>query len=109
MKRVRPFMNKTLGIYIALITVLFAVIVLVLQQGRELAPVGERPPIEAKARPVPSDADSLWTPLRENFHEPLSRLLLQVIVIVLATRLVGGVFSRWGQPAVVGEVLAGIM
>ena len=47
--------------------------------------------------------------MRANFKEPLSRLLLQVIVIVLTTRLVGALFSRWGQPSVVGEVLAGIL
>ena len=41
--------------------------------------------------------------------DPLSRLLLQVIIIVLATRAVGTIFVRCGQPAVIGEVLAGIL
>jgi Kef-type K+ transport system membrane component KefB len=44
-----------------------------------------------------------------SFNEPLSRLFLQVIVILIATRLVGGLFVRFGQPSVVGEVLAGIL
>ncbi|MBC8096927.1 MAG: cation:proton antiporter [Akkermansiaceae bacterium] len=47
--------------------------------------------------------------LLENFHSPLARLLLQFIVIILATRLVGSLFARFGQPAVIGEITAGIL
>jgi len=47
--------------------------------------------------------------LLENFHSPLARLLLQFIVIILATRLVGALFTRFGQPAVIGEITAGIL
>lgn len=47
--------------------------------------------------------------LLENFHSPLARLLLQFIVIILATRLIGSLFARFGQPAVIGEITAGIL
>lgn len=47
--------------------------------------------------------------LLENFHSPLARLLLQFIVIILATRVVGSLFTRFGQPAVIGEITAGIL
>ena len=47
--------------------------------------------------------------LLDNFHSPLARLLLQFIVIILATRLVGALFTRLGQPAVIGEITAGIL
>ena len=47
--------------------------------------------------------------LLENFNSPLARLLLQVIVIILATRAVGALFARFGQPAVIGEITAGIL
>jgi Kef-type K+ transport system membrane component KefB len=47
--------------------------------------------------------------LLDNFHSPLARLLLQFIVIILATRLVGSLFARIGQPAVIGEITAGIL
>lgn len=56
-----------------------------------------------------STPSSPWSALWQNFHEPLSRLLVQFVVIVMATRIVGAVFSRVGQPAVIGEMLAGIM
>jgi Kef-type K+ transport system membrane component KefB len=47
--------------------------------------------------------------LLENFHSPLARLLFQFLVIILATRLVGSLFKRFGQPAVIGEITAGIL
>ena len=47
--------------------------------------------------------------LLENFHSPLAQLLLQFIVIILATRLAGSLFTRFGQPAVLGELTAGIL
>lgn len=45
----------------------------------------------------------------EHFHSPLARLLLQFLVIILATRAVGALFIRLGQPPVVGEITAGIL
>jgi Kef-type K+ transport system membrane component KefB len=50
-----------------------------------------------------------WMGLRENIETPLGRLLLQFIVILAATRSVGAIFRRFGQPAVIGEMAAGIL
>lgn len=47
--------------------------------------------------------------LLEHFNSPLARLLLQFIVIIIATRAVGALFTRFGQPAVIGEITAGIL
>jgi Kef-type K+ transport system membrane component KefB len=47
--------------------------------------------------------------LLDSFHSPLARLLFQFLVIILATRLVGSLFKRFGQPAVIGEITAGIL
>ena len=41
--------------------------------------------------------------------DPLSRLLAQLVVIVLASRLLGVAMRRIGQPQVIAEVVAGIM
>lgn len=106
-------MRRTVLIYLVSLLVFGLGIFLVIKQGKHLPPphaenasavVGINPP--AVASP---EAASVWSGLRENLKDPLSRLLLQVIVIVLATRLVGSIFTRLGQPAVVGEVLAGIL
>lgn len=52
---------------------------------------------------------SSWSALQENLSNPLGRLLLQLIVIVVATRTIGSVFFKFGLPAVVGEIAAGIL
>jgi Kef-type K+ transport system membrane component KefB len=66
--------------------------------------------LAAPAAPRPAAAvSSAWSVLRENGGNPLSRLLLQFMVILLATRAMGALFLRIGQPAVVGEVAAGIL
>jgi Kef-type K+ transport system membrane component KefB len=101
-------MRKTFAIYVALLLFFGAIIYATISYGSSLRPAtGARPPVATKT--TDHVTESIWAPLRENFQEPLSRLLLQVIVIVVATRLVGGIFTRFGQPAVVGEVLAGIL
>ena len=47
--------------------------------------------------------------LRENLRNSLSMLLLQLIVIILATRIFGTLVMRVGQPRVMGEIVAGIV
>ena len=41
--------------------------------------------------------------------EPLAVLLLQIIVIIACARLFGYLFKKIGQPAVIGEIVAGIV
>ncbi|HEV8239552.1 MAG TPA: cation:proton antiporter [Thermoanaerobaculia bacterium] len=54
-------------------------------------------------------AGGLLSRLRANLQSPLPLLLLQVVVIVVAARLMGGLFRRFHQPAVIGEMIAGIL
>ncbi len=58
---------------------------------------------------APSSITSLTTGLRENFRNPLSVLLLQIIVIILVAGAFGRLFRRLGQPPVMGEMVAGIV
>lgn len=44
-----------------------------------------------------------------NLHEALPRLLLQIMIIIAATQLFGWLFKKIGQPAVIGETVAGII
>jgi Kef-type K+ transport system membrane component KefB len=41
--------------------------------------------------------------------EPLNTILIQLIVILTAARLMGWLFRKMGQPAVIGEMTAGLM
>ncbi|MGZ4974428.1 MAG: cation:proton antiporter [Limisphaerales bacterium] len=47
--------------------------------------------------------------IRENLREPLSLLLVQLILIILLARLFAAVFVKLHQPAVIGEMVAGIV
>lgn len=105
-------MKRTFLIYLVTLTLFGSGIFFVIKQGKHLPSpmtdntqtvVGITTPV------VSSHPASAWAAMSENMKDPLSRLLLQVIVIVLATRTVGAIFTRFGQPAVVGEVLAGIL
>lgn len=44
-----------------------------------------------------------------NITEPMAVLLLQIIVIIASARLFGYLFKKIGQPAVIGEIVAGII
>ncbi len=56
-----------------------------------------------------SDRGRIVETFAENVKTPLSVLLLQVIVIVIAARALGTLFRRIGQPSVIGEMVAGIL
>ncbi len=51
----------------------------------------------------------LFQNVRENLRDPLSLLLVQLILIILLARIFGAIFVRFGQPAVIGEMIAGIV
>ncbi len=46
---------------------------------------------------------------KHDLTEPLAVLLLQIIVIIASARLFGFLFKKIGQPAVIGEIVAGII
>jgi Kef-type K+ transport system membrane component KefB len=96
----------------ALILIVFGLgISFTLQQGRKLS---AEPSFHSNvANPAGlagvEPSASLLTNLRENFQDPLTRLFVQLILIVLAARLCGMLATRMRQPAVVGEMVAGIL
>lgn len=60
------------------------------------------------ANAAPSSGAFSWKQLLGNVKHPLSILLIQVIVIMLASRFFSWLAGAIRQPAVVGEVVAGI-
>jgi len=56
-----------------------------------------------------SAVGTMLATLGRNFEEPLSHLFVQLLVIIAAARLAGRAFTAIGQPAVVGEMAAGIL
>ncbi len=63
----------------------------------------------AAAHSAVEPSSSLFSNLRDNLRDPLSRFFIQLILIVLVARVCGSFIGRFGQPAVIGEMLAGII
>jgi len=105
--------NKNLLLY-PLVLILFGLgIYATLEQGRKL-----HAPQAAAAFPDPrpqgagtglEPASSLLAYLPQHFQDPLTRLFVQLILVLLVARLCGVVARRIGQPAVIGEMIAGIL
>jgi Kef-type K+ transport system membrane component KefB len=98
--------------YLAVLLVFGAGIWLILDQGSHLQPAAA---VAAGETASPEHPASQAAPggivgsLTANLQHPLSRLLLQVLVIVVAARLLGSLFRKIGQPPVIGEMVAGIL
>jgi Kef-type K+ transport system membrane component KefB len=106
-------MKRSLLLYILILVIFGLGIYLVLDYGRHSAPpigtgVTEIQPPGKSSPPTPADPSFLGG-IKSNLQDPLSRLILQVIVIVVAARMTGRVVKRLGQPAVIGEMFAGIL
>ena len=98
---------KNFLVYAGMVVVFGAGILLFLQAGATLE--DGRAAAMAIGEPNAAAPAGAAASLFENAHHPLSVLLLQIVAIVVAARLVGELFRRMGQPAVVGEMLAGIL
>lgn len=111
-------MKRTSILYIVIITFVIAPIFGVLKMGSALpmpAATGVAPKtgaaVAATAQHGASSSalDAMAEAMKHHFNSPLGQLFLQLIVIIAASRLAGKLFSRLGQPAVVGEMAAGIL
>jgi Kef-type K+ transport system membrane component KefB len=105
MKRISLF-------YIGMLVVAGTAIFGALHLGSSLSPPAGQPlTVETGLATVPSQTGAMGVleGLRGNLEHPLSHLLLQLLVIIVASRLMGRAFRRMGQPAVIGEMAAGIV
>jgi Kef-type K+ transport system membrane component KefB len=98
---------RQLFLYAGLIVVFGGLIFYMLKTSGHNATTAERTVTPA---PVKSAGSGFFINLfQENMQEALPRLLLQIIIIIVSTRLFGLAFRKIGQPAVVGETIAGIV
>src|SRR5436305_451464 len=110
-------MKRTALYYFFMVTALGLGIFFILRAGNQLP---------APALPLSTQSSSQITPhltgagdysfsasvessLWDNANDPLSRLFLQLFVVIAVSYLVGWIFTRFGQPAVVGEMMAGVL
>ena len=106
---------KTVIVYV-LVLIFFALgISLAFEQGRKLgAPQATVSSLPSKVATAGSPlgtppSPSLFSTLGKNLQDPLPRLFLQLIVILLVARLAGMLAAKLRQPAVIGEMIAGIL
>ena len=57
----------------------------------------------------PETISGLIDGLKTNLNSPLSHLFLQLLIIIVVSGVMSRIFSRVGQPSVVGEMAAGIL
>ena len=98
------------AIYYALLVSSCALgILAVLHVGQRLpVPAGVPQAIETRTPGLQSSSPPP-TATTGSFRDPIGRLLLQLLVIIAVSRLMGRLFSVVGQPPVVGEMAAGIV
>lgn len=99
--------------YILMVVVVSACIMGVLQLGSSL-PMPQSTTVEAPETTLVTTEhepafSGLIEALQTNLDHPLSHLFAQLLVIIAVSRVMGKTFARLGQPAVVGEMAAGIM
>ncbi|MFT3920132.1 cation:proton antiporter [Cloacibacterium sp.] len=91
--------------YILTIAIFSGVIYWFFIQGKTLE-LGENIVINVKE-------GSMWNNFTESFmtnlHHPLALLLAQIVTIILTARLFGWICMKLKQPAVIGEMIAGIV
>lgn len=106
-------MKRLTFVYLSMLALAGAAILGVLRMGASLPPPGG---VAAPDWPVTVDVPTsssalmgLLGTLRENLDGPLGHLFLQMLVVIGVSRAIGWLFSRVGQPTVVGEMAAGIV
>jgi Kef-type K+ transport system membrane component KefB len=104
-------MRKTKGnaaFYIITILVFGGMMYLITRQG-EVLESGKM----AIENTNPADDKSPFTVFQQSFQHnlahPLAVLILQIISIILVSRIFGFIFNKIGQPTVIGEIVAGIV
>jgi Kef-type K+ transport system membrane component KefB len=108
-------MKRTFIFYPLLLGIAGAALMVVLHLGSSLpaphgvAATGVAYAAAAATAEQPSALATLREGLLAHLEQPLSHLFLQLLAIIAVSRLVSRLFVRMGQPAVVGEMAAGIL
>jgi Kef-type K+ transport system membrane component KefB len=108
--------KETAWLYVVVVGVVGAGILFSLYAGAHLSPPATASPQMGLAEGVhradairSSSPPTLMAALAHNASTGLSRLILQLAIILSVSSAVGWAFTRVGQPAVLGEMMAGIL
>lgn len=100
-----PNNSRKIAFYLFVMGAFTLFIYLILREGAEFE--------SGRNLVTTTSATNYWTAfiasLQESLRHPLAILLGQIVVIILTARFFGFLARKIGQPAVVGEVIAGIV
>ena len=110
-------MHRSATLYLSIVGFAALGILFILHAGDRLSrpavPPGNNSQTEIGSPDIPpagvSLSDSIEKRLELNAENPLSRFFLQLFVVITISYSVGWIFTRCGQPAVVGEMMAGVL
>ena len=113
----RPRMKRTALYYFFMVTALGLGIFFILRAGNQLPAPSPQFSIQSGSQVTShltaagdySFSAAVESNLWDNANDPLTRLFLQLFVVTSVSYLVGWIFTRFGQPAVVGEMMAGVL
>ncbi len=97
--------------YIIILAGLGTVIYWIIKKGQEL----QSPSLTIQQTKLAEDTNNsssfhvFLDSFDQNLTDPLAVLLLQIVIIIAFARLFGFLFKKMGQPAVIGEIVAGIV
>src|SRR5262245_35202227 len=108
-------MKRTAQLYLVIVSIVGCGISFLLHLGSYLPP----PPPIATNTAAPTSVHvtnvgnssffaTVTSSLKENATNPLSRLFLQLLIIIGASGVIAWLFTHCGQPAVIGEMVAGV-
>jgi len=110
-------MLKKILLYILIIGGFVTLIFFVIQKGNKIERIENTTIIQNtnsqifddKTKPVDIEAENdIFHQLVTNIKYPLSILLLQVLIILVVSKIFGLIFKKLGQQTVIGEIIAGI-
>jgi Kef-type K+ transport system membrane component KefB len=99
-------------VYVAIVMGCGLGIYFTLQAGKRLEPARAASEVAvqtALSAHAGNAAEDWWQGTRDALRQPLPLLLIQLILIVTLARFFGAHSGRLGQPAVIGEMIAGIV
>src|SRR6266571_4359815 len=110
-------MKRTAQLYLIIVSIVGLGIFFILHLGSHLPPPISSISAEATAQATRHVTDasgssffaSVQSSLLQNATNPLSRLFLQLFIIIGASGVVAWIFTRCGQTGVIGEMVAGIL
>lgn len=91
--------------YVAIIGTFSALMYWIVQQGAEL----EKGRNVINALSVKGHWQEFLDSIHNGLANPIGVLLLQIVTIILVARMFGWICRKIGQPAVIGEIIAGIV